>query len=415
MKLTKKTILAVAVGLCVANGNGLMAMDWPQWRGPDRDDTTIQPNVMTDWPDGGPRKLWVYSESGNGYSGPAIVDGRLFVLGTRDRQDVLIALDAQEGKELWATPVGRLLEDSRGDGPRATPTVDGDHIYALGGRGDLICAKANNGTILWRVSMVEDLGGRVPGWGYSESVLVDGNRVVCTPGGEEGAIAALDKSNGRVIWRSEGFTDGAQYASPIKATIHGIPQYIQLTMDHVAGIAVEDGRVLWTSDWPGRTAVIPTPIVHENYVYMTSSYGAGCKLVRIKPDRSTETVYENKVMKNHHGGVVLLDGHVYGYSDGAGWVCQKFMSGEMVWNERSFGKGSLTCVNKQLYCLEEGSGILKLVDASTEGWKPVDEFNLEPKSQIQRSPGRIWTHPVVANGRLYLRDQEHIIAYDVSK
>lgn len=259
-----------------------------------------------------------------------------------------------------------------------------------------------------------DFGGRRPNWGYCESVLVDGEKVVCTPGGKQGAVLALNRNSGEKIWQSEDFTENAHYSSIIIAEHNGMRQYIQLTPAKLAGINSKDGSVIWTSDWQGRTAVIPTPIFKDGYVYITSGYGVGCKLVKLNDDNTAEDVYVNKVMKNHHGGTILIGDHVYGYSDGPGWTCQDFKSGEMVWNEkRALGKGSVTFAEGKFYCLDEGKGTLALVEASPEGWKEISRFKLTPQTE-QRSPrGKIWTHPVIANGKLYLRDQEIIICYDI--
>jgi len=387
--------------------------DWPQWRGPDRTDLSKEAGLLKTWPTEGPKRLWLFKEAGLGYSGPAIVKGKLFTLGVRDGSEQLIAVDINDGKPLWSAKLGDMLNNSYGDGPRGTPTVDGDFVYALSGRGDLICANAADGKVIWQKAMRE-FGGKTPGWGYTESVLVDGNKVVCTPGGSRGALLALDKKTGGTLWQSKDFTDGAQYASIIPATVHGQRQYVQLTMKHVAGIGPEDGKLLWSTDFPGQTAVIPTPIVHDNQVYVTAGYGVGSKLVNIGPSNEVTEVYFNKVMKNHHGGAILLDGHVYGYSDGPGWVCQNFATGEQVWAERSaLGKGAIAYADGMFYCLAEGNGTVALVEASPKGWKEHSRFKLEAQT-AQRSPqGHIWTHPVITGGRLYLRDQELLSCYDV--
>lgn len=387
--------------------------DWPQWRGPDRTDVSKETGLLKKWPDGGPKRVWIYEDAGNGYSGPAIAKGKYFTIGTRDKSECVLALDANSGKELWIAQLGEVLENDWGGGPRGTPTVDGDKVYALSGKGDLVCMNVADGKVVWKASMTE-LGGKRPGWGYTESVLVDGDKVVCTPGGSKGALAALDKNSGKVIWRSTDFTDGAQYASIIPAEINGVRNYIQLTMQHLVGISAKDGKQLWSSDWPGRTAVIPTPIYRDSHVYITSGYGVGCKLVKIASNNEVSTVYENKVMKNHHGGVILVGDHLYGHSDGSGWVCQDFKTGEEVWAERNkLGKGAIACADGMLYCLDERSGVVALVEASPKGWNELSRFTLEPQTKIRSPQGRIWTHPVISNGKLYLRDQDLIYCYDV--
>jgi len=391
------------------------AFDWPQWRGPDRTDVSQESGLLKEWPSGGPKRLWLFKNAGNGYSGPAIVNGKLFTMGTRDGAEIMIALNADTGEELWTASIGPIVNFDRGGGPRGTPAVDGEHIYGLGGQGKLICAAVADGKVLWSASLA-DLGGRTPNWGYSESVLVDGDKVICTPGGAKGAIAALDKATGKVIWQSKEFTDPAHYSSAIVGEQSGTRQYIQLTAQHVVGISAKDGKLLWKSPFPGQTAVVPTPILHDGCVYVTAGYGAGCKLVKLGAGNQVSDVYDNKAMKNHHGGVVLVGDHLYGYSDGAGWLCQEFKSGKAAWSERNaLGKGALGFADGMLYCLEENSGTVVLAEASPAGWKEHGRFKLDPQSKIRDSAGRFWTHPVISNGRLYLRDQDLIFCYDVKK
>jgi outer membrane protein assembly factor BamB len=410
---SQRTILAVLSVLLTLTVSTSHAADWPQWRGPDRTDISKETGLLKSWPDGGPKRVWLFENAGHGYSGPAIANGKFFTLGTRDGSEILLVLDANTGKELWTAKIGKVLSNRWGDGPRGTPTVDGDRVYALSGPGDLVCANVADGKIVWQVN-VTDLGGKVPGWGYCESVLVDGNQVVCTPGGSQGALVALDKMTGKLIWQSKEFTDGAHYSSIMPAEINGTRQYVQLVEKNFVGIAAKDGKLLWISDFPkGRTAVIPTPIIKGNNVYVTAAYGAGCKMVTIGANNEVTTVYENTVMKNHHGGVILIGDHLYGHSDGYAWVCQNFITGEEVWGHRDFRKGAIAYADGKLYCLEEGNGTLVLAEASPAGWKEHSRFTLDPQSKIRSSSGRIWTHPVIANGKLYLRDQDLIYCYDI--
>jgi len=385
--------------------------DWPQWRGADRTGLSKETGLLKSWPSGGPKRVWLFENAGMGYSGPAIVNGKFYTLGTRGEDEIMLVLDANTGKELWTVKIGAILGNDWGDGPRATPTVDGDRVYALSGTGNLVCVSAANGKILWQASMKE-LGGMLPKWGYTESVLVDGPRVVCTPGGSQGAVVAFDTMTGKKLWQSKEFTDPAHYSSIVPARINNTAQYVQRTMESVFGLAVDDGRLLWKTDFPGRTAVIPTPIVWDNHVYVTAGYGTGCKMVRIEPGNKVTTVYENKLMKNHHGGVVLVGDKLYGHGD-TSWVCQDFKTGEEVWSNRSFGKGAVGYADGMLYCLEEGSGTVALVEASPAGWKEHGRFKLDPQTQIRSSKGKIWTHPVISNGKLYLRDQDLIYCYDI--
>ncbi len=385
--------------------------DWPQWRGPDRSDVSKETGLLKTWPAAGPKRVWLFENAGQCYSGPAIADGKYFTLGARDGSEILLVLDAATGQELWTAKLGGILDNGWGDGPRGTPTVDGDRVYALSGPGNLVCVSVATGKILWQATM-KSLGGRIPNWGYTESVLVDGPHVLCTPGGAQGAVAALDKLTGKVVWQSKDFTAPAHYSSIVPARINDVPQLVQRTEKSIVGLAPQNGKLLWQAAFPGRTAVIPTPIVRGNEVYVTAGYGAGSKLVRIGADFAVTDVYENKVIKNHHGGVVLVGDHVYGHGD-PGWVCQNFATGESVWNHRGFGKGAVSAADGMLYCLEETTGTVVLVEASPKGWKESGRFKLDPQSKIRSPKGHIWTHPVVSHGKLYLRDQELIYCFDV--
>jgi outer membrane protein assembly factor BamB len=369
--------------------------------------------LLKSWPASGPKRVWMYKDAGIGYSGFAIVDGKLYTLGARDGTEMLIALNASKGTELWASKLGNLFTNKWGDGPRGTPTVDGDHVYAMGGQGSLICAKASDGKIVWTTSM-KSLDGKRGGWGYTESVLIDGDKVLCTPGGNKGAIAALNKKTGEVIWRSTDFTDGAQYSSIIAIEHDGKRQYVQLTQKTLVGVDAENGNVLWRNAWPGKTAVIPTPIFANGHVYITSGYGVGCKLVKIDGGNATG-IYKNTTMVNHHGGVILYQDHLYGYSDRGGWTCQNFMTGEKVWNDRGIGKGAIAYADGMFYLLGERKGDVALIEATTEGYKEKGRFTLSPQTKLRKPAGKVWTHPVILDGRLYLRDQDLIYCYDVKK
>jgi outer membrane protein assembly factor BamB len=394
-----------------------VADDWPQWQGPHRDGISAETGLLKSWPEGGPERVWLFENCGNGYSGFSIVDGKLFTMGGRDDKCQLIALDANTGEELWSVDLGPMLENDWGDGPRSTPTVENGFVYALGGKGVLVCVRAKDGSEVWRTSLLDDLAGTEPNWGYCESVLLDGDLVLCTPGGTEGAIAALDKATGKVRWRATDLHDTAHYSSILRAEINGEPQYVQLLEQRLVGISTDDGRVLWQSEFPGRVAVIPTPIVRGNRVFATAGYGAGCSLVEISAENEPTELYDEKArkrMKNHHGGVIRVGDYLYGHSDGSGWLCMDFATGEQKWRERDIlGKGAIAYADGMFYCLSEDDGELALIDASPEGWQEHGRFTLDPQTKIRSDRGKIWTHPVIAGGKLYLRDQDLVYCYDV--
>ena len=395
------------------------ADDWPQWRGPSRTDVSSERGLLQSWGEKGPKQLWTSKEGGLGYSGFSVVGDKLYTMGVEieGTNEFVICLNIKDGSTQWKTTVGKRFKNGWGDGPRSTPTIDGDFCYALSGGGSLACISVKDGSIAWKKEM-KDRGGKVPFWGYCESLLVDGKKLICTPGGSKGAVAALNKKSGEVMWQSKDFTDSAQYSSALHAVINNQPQYIQLTMKSLVAVSPENGKVLWKSDWPGRTAVVPTPVVSKNRIYVSSGYGVGCKAVEISPKNEVKELWQNKIMVNHHGGVIHLNGKLYGYCDGrkGGWTCQDFETGEKVWNETGkLGKGAIAYADGCFYCLSESKGEVVLIKESTEGWQETGRFTLDPQTKHRSSRGKIWVHPVIANGKLYLRDQEIIFCFDVKK
>ena len=395
--------------------------DWPGWRGPNRNDHSPDTGLLKSWPEKGPELLWSFENGGKGYSSPAIVGDRIYFTGSRKGSALVICLDASSGKELWNAPIG---DDSGegyntgwGSGPRGAPTVSDGLVFALTANGELGCLSAADGKRQWRKNFVDDLGGKVPSWGYAESPLVDGDKLIVTPGGKDGAIVAFDKKTGKQLWRSEDLHDDAQYASIVIVEAGGKRQYVQLFMKNVAGIDAETGELLWTAPWKdGRTAVIPTPVVNGDQVYITSGYGAGSMLLQVAADSAKE-LWKNKVMKNHHGGVLLVDDHLYGFSDGGGLTCQSLKTGDRTWNEKGQGiqKGTVHYADGMLYCIDEHEGSVFLIEASPKGFSEQGRFPMPRETELRKgTKGKVWTHPVVLNGRLYLRDQDLFFCYDVS-
>ena len=399
--------------LLLAASSTAFADDWPMFRGPHRDDNSKETGLLKQWPGEGPKRLWINDKLGLGYSGFAVVKGAIYVLGAREGVETLIALDAKTGVEKWASEIGPMLENPWGNGPRSTPTVDGDKIYAMSGKGELICANSGDGKILWKVNM-SDFGGKTPGWGYTESPIVDGNNVICTPGGGQGTLVALDKSTGAKVWQSTDWTDGAQYSSPVIEDIAGNHECIQLTMQSLGAVDANTGKLMWKTPFPGKTAVIPTPIYKDGQVFVSAGYGVGCIAYNVSSGNSISLIYANNALENHHGGVVLVGDYLYGYSNKGGWTCEEWKTGAVKWAEKKqLGKGALTSADGMLYLLDEKTGNVALIEASPDGWKEHGRFRLEPQT-TQRSPkGGIWTHPVISNGKLYLRDQEYLYCFDV--
>ncbi len=395
--------------------------DWPSWRGPKRDNRSPDTGLLKTWPEGGPKLVWTFEDGGKGYSAPAIVGGKIYITGTRGDDAEIICLDAATAKEQWSAKIGDDEGEGYmtrwGGGTRGAPTVSDGLVYAMTANGTVACVGAEDGKVKWRKDLVGDFGGSVPRWGYAESPLVDGNRLIVTPGGAQGAIVAFDKVSGDILWQSEELKDGAHYSSVIVAEPDGRRQYIQLFEKKLAGVDAESGKLLWTVGWPdGRTAVIPTPALDGDRVYVTSGYGAGSMLVKLTGD-GAEEVWRNKVMKVHHGGVVLVDGHAYGLSDGGGLVCQNLDSGELVWNQRGRGtqKGAVHYADGMLYGLDEEEGSVFLAEATAAEFRERGRFELPQETELREGTmGKVWTHPVVIGGKLYLRDQDLLFCFDVS-
>jgi outer membrane protein assembly factor BamB len=407
------TVTAISCTLVLPASS--LAGDWPGWRGADRDGISKESDLLKEWPSGGPPMLWKTAGLGSGYSTVAIAKGRIATMGDRDGSSFVVLLNEADGKVLWTQKIGLAGAPGWGDfeGPRSTPALDGDTVFALGQYGDLACLQTSNGTVQWKKNFKNDFGASLPEWGFSESPLVDGSQVVVTPGGSGGAMVALNKETGAILWRAKEFTDPAHYSSIIVADIDGVRQYIQLTERSVVGVAAKDGKLLWRAARRGSTAVIPTPVYNDHHVYVTSGYGIGCHLFRVSSAGgkfSAEEVYANKVMVNHHGGVVRLGNYVYGFSDSKGWTCQDFLKGEAAWQEKGvLGKGSIVYADGRLYLrTEEGKGTVALIEATPAGFKEKGRFD-----QPNRIDRQTWAHPVVANGRLYLRDNDILLCYDV--
>ena len=389
--------------------------DWTGWRGANRDDLSKETGLLKSWPENGPKNLWTVDTGGLGYAGFAAVGERLFTLGSTGDSEFAICLNVQDGSTIWKQTIDDLFENNWGDGPRNTPTVDGDRVYVLSASGQLKCLSTEDGSEKWAVSLTEQLGGERPFWGFSESPLIDGEQVICTPGGKQGAVVALNKLTGATIWQSKDFTNPCHYSSIIVADVNQQKQYIQLFEKALVGFDADNGDVIWQQDWSGRIAVIPTPIFEDNKVYVSSGYGAGSMLVDVSDGENVKKVWFSSKMKNHHGGVILLDGHYYGYSDKVGWLCQSAKTGGVVWKEKeALQKGAISYADNRFYLLEEKSGQVVLINAAPDGWQEFGRFQLKPLSENRKQKGKVWVHPVISNGRMFLRDQEMIYCFDIS-
>jgi outer membrane protein assembly factor BamB len=392
---------------------------------------------------------WRIEGLGGGYSAPSIADGQIVGLSNRGDDEVVWALSEEDGQSRWVTRLGPAFRDGprQGvEGPGCTPTVDGDRLYVLGAAGDLACLQAEDGKIVWQVSLTNEFGGRVPMWRYSESPLVDGNRVICTPGGEQATMVALDKTTGQLIWKcvlpaaepapdqqerpgeggrrrgrggfGRGPSSSAAYASAIAIDFDGQRQYVQLTAKTLIGVDAADGKLLWQYNKPANRNGIScsTPLHQNGLVFAASAYNAGGGLVKLvkNPDGTitAEEIYFTNKMQNHHGGMIVVDGALYGANGGNGGgylVCLDFLSGEELWYSRRVPKGSVALADGRLYYRTE-EGTMLLIEPNRS--ELVERGRFE---QPDRSDSPAWSHPVIANGKLYLRDQDVLFCYDIAQ
>lgn len=408
----RTTLAVVAVVLQIFSSPNLQlhaqAADWFQWRGPNRDGHSAETGLLKEWPAGGPKLLWRAAGAGTGYSSFSASNGRLYTLGARGDTEHVIAFDAATGKKVWDVPNGQRFRNDRGDGPRSTPTIDGDRLYAFGGSGDLISLDAATGKRVWSINVVQQFGGMTPYWGYSESPLIVGDRIVLNAGGRRASIVALNKLDGTTLWQNH--NDEAAYSSPMLLRTGSLAQIVFFTGQRGLAVDPRDGRLLWSySRVSNGTANIATPIVRGNRVFFSSDYGTGAALLDVKAAgnvASASEVYFTREMRNHQASSVAVGDHVYGFSSSI-LTALTFDTGEIAWRNRSVGKGSLIYADQRLYLYSE-NGVVGLADAAPDAYRERGRFQIQSSTN---SP--TWSHPIITNGRLMIRDQDNVYAYDV--
>ena len=396
---------------CLVLPSVVPAADWPQFRGPERDGKSMETGLMDVWPAEGLTPLWVAGGLGTGFSGPAVVEGAIYVTGMvgEEKEGILFAFDLS-GTAIWKQPYGPEWT-GQFPGTRATPTVDGDRIYLLSGSGRLLCFDRADGAILWSVDLVEKFGGIVQPCGFAESVVVDGNRVLCTPGGTNACLAALDTSTGETVWTTTGFSQQSGYCSPIMVERGGNRLLVTITEKSVVGLAPETGEIAWRHPMD-ETATQQnhsiSPVYEDGMLYVTSGHGTGGRMLRLSPDgMSVKEAWVDEVLNTSHGGVLAVGGHVYGGSSHGEWVCLELKSGQVPYESKEMATGSLTYADGMFYCYGT-DGTLALVPAVPEKFEPVSRF------KVAEGDGEHWAHPVIANGRLYIRHGDALIAYDIA-
>lgn len=434
----RKMVRWGALGLCVAAAAMLGSApqqktaqaavgEWPQWRGPARNGISPDTGLLREWGSTGPALAWKATGAGVGFSSLAVVGGKIFTMGDKDNEQFVTAMNQADGKIVWSTRIGPGWRDEFG-GPRGTPTVDGDSIYAMGTEGDLVCLDAATGKERWRKSLPNDFGGRMmTQWKFSESPLVDGNKLVFTPGGKDAGMVAVDKKTGKEIWRAaipdlgpKG-RDGAGYAGIVISEGAGVRQYVQLMGRGLASVRASDGKFLWGYNRVANdVANIPTPVVQGDFVFTSSGYQTGAALLKLSKTADgvkAEEVYwlESRVFQNHHGGFVLVGGYLYGgHGHNKGFpICIEFATGKVAWGGdiRNGGAGSaaVTFADGNLYFRYQ-NGVMKLIQASPGGYKENGSFEIPGAGSVLS-----WSHPVVIGGKLYLREQDNLYAYNVKQ
>jgi outer membrane protein assembly factor BamB len=406
------------VGVLAAATQGLFAQsakkdpsivpDWGQFRGPKRDGVSTETGLLKEWPKAGPPLLWKATGIGEGMCAVSVVGTKVFTAG--DGQ--MLALDAATGKVLWKTATGDTGNTSAtqgGAGPRGTPACDGNVVINVFQHGTIVCLQAATGREVWKHKMSE-FGGNTPAWGYSESPLLDGPMVLVSPGGTKGAVVALNKMTGAMVWQSTQVKDTPHYTSLITADIGKVPQVLYFSQSGVFGIAKANGQLLWKGECEGKTAVCSSPVVRENYVFVSCGYGVGShgfQIANAGAQFKAQQIYADVKHENHHGGAVGIGEHVFGAFD-KGVMCIDIKTGKTLWQDRGSGKGSIFAADGMLYCRGEG-GTIALAEASAEGYKEKGRFEQPDRSKLPA-----WPNPVVYGGKMYIRDGDVLLCYNVS-
>ncbi len=413
----KARLLAWALVSIFVGSLSARAADWPQWRGPQRNGISGERGLLKQWPADGPKLVWQLKDIGDGYSTPSIVGDRIYLMSNKGMDDEFVqCLAAKDGQEIWRVRVGKVGPNSgpQYPGARSTPTVDGQLLIALGSDGDLACLETASGKILWQKNLRSEFGGKPGKWAYAESPLIDGELVLCTPGGPEATIVALNKQSGETAWKSVvPEHDEAAYSSIVIAHSQGRKQYVQFLSGGLVGIDAKNGEFLWRYDKTakGSPANIPTPVAHDSYVYSASGRGGGglVKLVSTDGHFEAKEAYYAPKLPTSIGGSVEVGGNLYGTNTG-GLMCIDFPSGEVKWQDRSVGAGAICYADGLLFVHSEKDDVA-LVEATSEAYKEKGRFTLP--DQPDRGKSQAWAYPAIADGKLYLRDLGTMWCYDI--
>jgi len=386
---------------------------WPQFRGPNRDSISTEKGLLKKWPAGGPRLIWKYSECGRGFSGISIAEGKIFCAGDFGKQEIVFALD-MDGKLLWKTPNGASWRGAC-PGSRTTPTYVDGMLYQMNPAGRIAALRAKDGKEIWSVDLKERFKARSGVWALAENLVVDGDRVLCLPGGAKVTAAALDRKTGKTIWTAGGLTDRAAYCTPIVATHNGVRQMITMTARSIISVDVKTGKMLWTHPYRmGYPQHATPPVYHDGCVFVACGHSTGGTMLRINSDSSAvKKLWYIRQFDNCHGGVMLIGDRLYGSGcrvGGKGFYCVDFKTGKMIGRNSEVGKLSILYADGMLYGLNH-TGPMHLMELTDKGIKVVSSFNMPGKRQTNI----YLAHPVICNGRLYLREGENLYAHDIRR
>jgi len=382
--------------------------DWPQFRGVNRDGRSPEKGLLKVWPQEGPKLLWANEELGFGYASPSIVEGTVFTSGSEGSQGFVYAI-APSGKLKWKKEYGPEWTNQH-PGARTTPTFDEGKLYIMSGMGKLVCLDAATGDEKWSLDAVAQYKGKIPSWGVAESPLVVGDKVICTPGGSEASVIAVDKNSGKVLWTTKDLSEMSAYCSPILVPTSGSPILVTMLAYCVVGIVPETGEVLWRQEHKTRYDIhAVSPVFDEGYLYITSGYGAGGEMFKLSSDgRQATRLWTDKNLDCHHGGVVSVGGCIYGSNYGGTLVCLAEKDGRVMFQDKGVGKGSVICADGMLYCYSE-RGTLGLVKAAPEKYELAGSFN------ITKGDREHWAHPAISDGKLYIRHGAVLMVYDIKQ
>ena len=406
-RLVRSCVVGAALALAAAAGH---AAEWPQFHGPRRDNLSAETGLLKQWPAEGPKRLWTAKGIGHGFSTVAIAGGLIYTTGNIGPDTVITALDL-DGKTQWTAKNGPADTHDR-PGTRSTPTLDGGRLYHENSVGDLVCLDAKTGKPVWSVNILKKFGGQRPTWGLAESPLIDGGHVICVPGGANAGMAALDKTTGETVWVCKETTEKPGYGSPVAIDFGGVHQIVTMMQKSVVGIRADTGKLLWRQPHVAfADETIATPLFHDRFLFVSTLFPGGSQLIELSgagDGVSAKQAWQTNALGNHHGGVVLVDGYLYGANVARKWVCLDFKTGKMAHAADGVGKGSVTYADDMLYTYSENDGTVGLVKAAPDGHEIISQFRVP-----EGGKGPRWAHPVVCGGRLYLRHGDFLYCHDI--